>query len=111
MTFTLALTPGEPAGIGPDLCIQIAQQADQLPPACNGANLVVIADPALLLERARQLQQPLQIELWTPGTPAGRLPAGHLRVLPVDLATAVQAGQPDPANAHYVLETLRLATQ
>ena len=111
MTFTLALTPGEPAGIGPDLCIQIAQQNDRLPPACKGANLVVIADPALLLERARQLQLPLQVEQWTPGQPAEVLPPGHLRVLPVDLATAVQAGQPDPANANYVLETLRRAAQ
>jgi len=37
----LALTPGEPAGIGPDLCVQLAQQP--LP-----AEVVAIADPALL---------------------------------------------------------------
>lgn len=111
MTLTLALTPGEPAGIGPDLCIQIAQQTNLLPPVCQGANLVVIADPTLLMDRARQLQLPLQIEQWTPGQRADALPVGHLRVLPVDLATAVQPGHPDPANANYVLETLRLAAQ
>lgn len=114
MTFTLALTPGEPAGIGPDLCIQVAQHADQLTAARTGANvanLVVIADPALLLDRARQLQLPLQVEIWTPGQRIEPLPAGHLNVLPVDLTTAVKVGQPDPANANYVLQTLRLAAQ
>jgi 4-hydroxythreonine-4-phosphate dehydrogenase len=44
----IALTPGEPAGIGPDLCIQLAQQDL----ACQ---LVVIADPKLLEQRAKQL--------------------------------------------------------
>ncbi|MDQ3186669.1 MAG: 4-hydroxythreonine-4-phosphate dehydrogenase, partial [Pseudomonadota bacterium] len=47
-TPTLALTAGEPAGIGPDLCVQIAQQ--DLP-----CNLIVIADRELLQERARLL--------------------------------------------------------
>ena len=48
----LALTAGEPAGIGPDLCVQIAQM--DLP-----YNLVVVADRELLRERARLLQLPL----------------------------------------------------
>lgn len=48
----LALTPGEPAGIGPDLMVQLAQEA--LP-----AELVVISDPGLLEARARQLGLPL----------------------------------------------------
>ena len=50
----LALTPGEPAGIGPDLCIALAQ-------AGLAANIVVIADPELLRQRALLLQLPL---LW-----------------------------------------------
>ena len=49
----LALTPGEPAGIGPDLCIALAQ-------AGLAANIVVIADPELLRQRALLLQLPLR---------------------------------------------------
>ncbi|MGD8577042.1 MAG: hypothetical protein PVG13_08120, partial [Thiohalophilus sp.] len=45
---TLALTPGEPAGIGPDLVIQLAQQTRPVP-------LVAIADPELLEQRAQKL--------------------------------------------------------
>ncbi|UJP01096.1 MAG: 4-hydroxythreonine-4-phosphate dehydrogenase, partial [Nitrosomonas sp.] len=51
---SLALTPGEPAGIGPDLCVQIAQQ----PLSCR---LVVIADGELLMARAQQLRLPLKL--------------------------------------------------
>ena len=51
---TLALTAGEPAGIGPDLCVQMAQQS--LP-----CKLVVIADRELLLARAQQLKLPLKL--------------------------------------------------
>lgn len=49
----IVITAGEPAGIGPDLCIQLAQQAD------TTLERVVIADPQLLQERARLLDLPL----------------------------------------------------
>lgn len=111
MTFTLAITPGEPAGIGPDLCIQIAQQPDWLPAELRQAQLVAVADPALLQQRARQLQLPLETRLWTPGQATTPLPAGHLAVLPTELATPAQAARLDTANAPYVLETLRIAAQ
>jgi len=99
----LALTPGEPAGIGPDLCVQIAQE-------WSGAELVVIADPGLLRERAAQLGLPLQLEPFAPERirPCGR---SRLSVLPVPLPERVRCGQPNPANAAYVLETLRQAVQ
>lgn len=96
----LALTPGEPAGIGPDLCIALAQTA--LP-----ANVVVIADPALLLQRAAQLQLPLSIRTYQRNEPGdGMLPPATLRVLAVPLRTSVSAGKLDTANAHYVMQTL-----
>lgn len=55
----IALTPGEPAGIGPDLCIALAQQG-------HSDQLVVIADPELLAQRARALNLPLTLIPWTP---------------------------------------------
>jgi 4-hydroxythreonine-4-phosphate dehydrogenase len=100
-----ALTPGEPAGIGPDLCLLLAREAQ--PQA-----LVAVASRQLLAERAAQLG--LRIELcdvgpgrW-PQTPA---PAGSLYVWDTPLAAPVVAGQLDRRNADYVLQTLTRAGQ
>ncbi|WP_271273110.1 4-hydroxythreonine-4-phosphate dehydrogenase PdxA [Aliamphritea hakodatensis] len=101
--FKLALTPGEPSGIGPDLCIQIAQQGHQ-------QQLIAIADPHMLAERAAQLQLPLEIRQYDASEPAQSTPAGCLWVDPVPCKTAVTAGQLDTANAQYVLDTLTRAT-
>lgn len=100
----LLITPGEPAGIGPDLVIELAQSA-QL------AELVAVCDPGLLCERARLLKRPLQIETINLESRPRRHKAGTLRILPVPLAAPAHAGQLNPRNAGYVLHTLRLATR
>ena len=100
----LALTPGEPAGIGPDLTVQLAQQAQPWP-------LVAFCDPALLQQRARQLRLSLDI-ITLAGTPPSKpASAGQLYVHPVSLCSPAHAGRLDPTNSPYVLETLRQATQ
>ena len=103
MTMRFAVTAGEPAGIGPDLCLLLAKQAQPHP-------VIVIASLDLLAERAAQLD--LQVELievnplaW-PSQPA---PANSLYVWHTPLAAPVIAGQIDPENAQYVLETLNRA--
>ncbi|GAB4507358.1 MAG: 4-hydroxythreonine-4-phosphate dehydrogenase PdxA [Sulfuricaulis sp.] len=94
----IALTPGEPAGVGPDLAIRLAQQR----PACA---LVLIADPALLAERAKLLHLPFNTHEWK-----GRASAAQdVYVLPVKTARPVTAGKLDTANAGYVIETLKSA--
>ncbi len=98
----LAITPGEPAGIGPDLVAQIAQRTWDRP-------LVAIADPALLEERAERLGLPLTLLPFEDGAPPA--PPGAIHVLPVALRRAAQPGRLDPANATYVLETLESATR
>lgn len=98
----IALTAGEPAGIGPDLCVQLAQQQQ----TCE---LVVIADPQLLQQRAQQLGLPIKLELTDLAKPA-QLPAkGTLRYLPIELAEQVTAGVLNSHNSAYVLNTLQLA--
>ncbi|NVK39866.1 MAG: 4-hydroxythreonine-4-phosphate dehydrogenase PdxA [Oceanospirillaceae bacterium] len=99
----LALTPGEPAGIGPDLCVQIAQQTQQ-------HELVAICDPDLLRRRAEQLHLPLSIELFDPDEAPCPSPTRTLKVLPVELAATCIPGQLDPRNARYVLRTLEIAS-
>lgn len=97
----IALTAGEPAGIGPDLCIQLAQQTCPF-------ELTVIADPTLLQQRAAQLGLPLNIEIATAKNSGISATAAKsmLRVLPVNTASDVHAGKLDAHNAAYVLETL-----
>lgn len=98
----IALTTGEPAGIGPDLCVQLAQYQQD-------CELVVIAAPQLLQQRAAQLGLPLKLELADLSKPA-QIPAkGTLHYLPVELAQPVNAGVLNPLNSPYVLNTLQLA--
>lgn len=78
----IVITPGEPAGVGPDLVVAMAQQDWPV-------ELVVCADPALLLARASQLNLPLQLREYQPGKPALAQLAGTLTILPVKTATAV----------------------
>ena len=96
----IALTLGEPAGIGPDLAVQLSRQAQ----ACR---LVVIGDPDMMHERAAQLGISLVIDAWQGQSHE----AGHLAVLPVPLARPAVAGQLDAANSPSVVETIRTAAQ
>lgn len=100
----IALTPGEPAGIGPDLCIQLAQQS--LP-----CEIVAIASPQLLQQRAEQLGMPIEIKNFDSNLPASPQTSGTLTVLPIELAEAVIAGQLNTANSRYVLKTLTKAVK
>lgn len=98
----VVLTPGEPAGIGPDICVQIAQRHPD-------TELVVIADPNLLTERAARLGLPLKLIPFDPGAPRPHTD-GRLCILEIPLNVPCRPGHLDPANAPYVLETLRRAT-
>ena len=94
----LVLTTGEPAGIGPELTVQLLQQP--LP-----APLVIAGDPDLLLERAALLNLPLALKddiLVAPG--------GEAELLPVALGASSVPGSLDTANAPYVIEMLTAAT-
>lgn len=107
MALQLAVTPGEPAGIGPDLLVQLVQDISRLPADCE---LVAVADPALLAQRALALGLPLVTSIWQPG-PAATANNSHLHVLPVTLTSPCIAGQLDTANSAYVLQALRCAAQ
>jgi len=99
----LVLTPGEPAGIGPDLCVQLAAAPPDIP-------LVVIADKYLLQQRAAQLYIPLQVRDY-PGSREQVIQPNTLMVIHVPLVAACHAGVLNAANSTYVLETLRRAAQ
>jgi 4-hydroxythreonine-4-phosphate dehydrogenase len=91
------VTAGEPAGIGPDLCVGLARR--RLP-----ARIVVIADRELLEQRAHRLRVPLKVVDFPSAARAGALLVRH-----VPLAQPAVAGRLDPANSRYVLRTLEIA--
>lgn len=95
----LVLTPGEPGGIGPDLAVRIAQRAH----ACE---LVVIADPDMLADRARQLGLPLRLEPVDYAVPPRPQARARLRIEPITCVEHATPGVLNPANARYVLQTL-----
>ncbi len=98
----LALTPGEPAGIGPDLTVLLAERE-------RDYELVAVGDANVLEARARRLGLALDTFAFDPARPAECAPH-RLSVLHVPAARAPQPGRLDAANAPYVLETLRQAT-
>ena len=99
----IAVTAGEPAGIGPDLCVMLARR--RLP-----ARIVVVADRGLLEARARQLGlAPRMGDFSVQEKPLRQ--AGGLLVRHVPLSAPAAAGRLDPANSEYVMRTLELAAQ
>jgi 4-hydroxythreonine-4-phosphate dehydrogenase len=96
----IALTPGEPAGIGPDLAVMLAQRE-------QAGVLVALGAPDVLAGRARQLGLPLTLTPWAGQPHASR--AGELYVLPVPVAVPVSAGRLDVCNAAHVLAMLERA--
>ncbi|GAB3477336.1 4-hydroxythreonine-4-phosphate dehydrogenase PdxA [Marinomonas epiphytica] len=101
----IAITSGEPAGIGPDIILSAL--AEQSFPA----RLVVLADPDLLTQRAQLLGLAVTIQVAESATDVLLHERGMVWVLPIHLPAPVVAGQLDVRNSPYVLETLRYAGQ
>jgi len=96
----IVVTSGEPAGIGPDLCVELASH--EFP-----AELTVLGDPEVLRRRAAALGRPLEIVDVTRQDATGSRSGGpSLRVLAHSVAAPVIPGRLDPANAKYVLQML-----
>ncbi|PID42924.1 MAG: 4-hydroxythreonine-4-phosphate dehydrogenase PdxA [Proteobacteria bacterium] len=98
----IAITPGEPAGIGPDLCVRLAQEK-------AGEDVLLICDPQLLESRAKTLGLSIDIELYENETSLVRFGEGRVTVAPVPMPSPVSPGEAVTGNARYVLDTLRRA--
>ncbi|MBU2873323.1 4-hydroxythreonine-4-phosphate dehydrogenase PdxA [Marinobacter salexigens] len=101
--IVLALTAGEPAGIGPELCLELAA-------AQRDVGVVVIASQPMLAARAGLLGLDVKLHSWRPGS-APRKGVGELSVLHVEGCISHQAGELDTANSRYVLDTLTVAAK
>ena len=91
----LALVPGEPAGVGPELCVRAVQQDWD-------ADLVAFADRDTLLAAAGALDLPLHL---VPAD-AADAPPGSLRLHDCPNAASTVFGTPDPRNAAPVIDAL-----
>jgi len=104
----IAFTPGEPAGIGPDLAVMLAQEE-------RNYDVVAFCDQTLLLERAETLDLPLSLSTLPPVEFRGEFPcsraAGTLTIHPVAVESPVVAGELNSDNANYVLNCISLATE
>ena len=98
-TPRIVITSGEPAGIGPDACVALAQSAWD-------ADIVVAADAGLLAATAEALSLPLAIERYDSRQASAPHRAGTLKVLHIPTARAVIAGRLDAGNAAYVIDML-----
>lgn len=95
----IVITSGEPAGVGPDACVALAQRDWE-------ADVVVAADADMLAAAASALQLPLTLERYDPRRPARAHRGGTLQVMHIPTASPVSPGQLDARNAAYVVEML-----
>jgi len=95
----LAITPGEPAGIGPEILLRFCREHPEF-------RVLAVADPDLLRQAAAERGAGPPIRAWHPGM---AVTPGELACSPVKLRAPVTPGLLDPANAAYVLETLTRA--
>lgn len=93
----LAITAGEPAGIGPELMLSLLQLGD------GGTRRVILGDMGLLQQRARQLGLAVSCVPYQAGQ---QIPIGSLEVLHLPLLAPSQPGKLNPANAAHVLALL-----
>jgi 4-hydroxythreonine-4-phosphate dehydrogenase len=98
----IVITAGEPAGIGPDVVVQLAQQDWPV-------ELVIATDPQLLLARAAQLDLPLTLLEYDPQSAPTPQRAGTLQVLPLPFPASVTPGELNPANSLAVLQSIARA--
>lgn len=104
MQAVIAITPGEPAGIGPDLAIMTAQQS-------FNCNRIYFADPEMLSQRAQALGININIEVIQSAAHVPECQGNTMYVVPVKLASPVTPGELNANNASYVLESIRLAVK
>ena len=95
----IVITSGEPAGIGPDTCVMIAQ-------ADWDADLIFAADPELIEAAARALGLPVAVTAYDPAAAARPSRAGRMKILASRCARTPVPGTLDGANARYVLDLL-----
>ena len=103
-TIRIAITPGEPAGIGPELTLKLAQHS-------LGYEIVAIANQKMLLHQAKHLGLKVELEAFNKNDNDNIHHPGKLKIIDVDMPQSVEFGKLNAANSSYVLETLHTAIE
>ena len=102
----IAVTSGEPSGVGPELCLRLAERPSETNCLWDGFRLVILADRDLMAERATRLGFRGELRDWAP---KARPKAGTLDILHVPMAIRSEPGKLNCSNSRYVLRLLDLA--
>lgn len=106
----IVITSGEPAGIGPDICLSLAELDEQA--LFAHAELYIIADPELMTARATQLHKTIELVIHRDlDDLSGHHKTGKLNIIPLKLCVETQAGMLNRDNSAYVLHMLDLACE
>lgn len=99
----IVITSGEPAGIGPDICLAL--------PGIENTELYVIADPALISERSNKLSKDVQLTIHHDlNKLSENFQKDRLNIIPLELNSSSEPGILNKKNSHYVLQMLDLAS-
>jgi 4-hydroxythreonine-4-phosphate dehydrogenase len=93
---------GEPAGIGPDLCVMLAEKH-------LTRNTVVIADPCLIVNSSKILKKKIKLNILDDIDSKTLAGSSTINVLPINLRVKNMPGKLNPKNAGYVIETIKKA--
>ena len=99
----IAITPGEPAGIGPDICLDLMNRDWT-------HNVVILSDPKILRQRAKKLGRDINIIEWSPDfTESKKIQNNTLLVWPHLFSSSVSCGELNPKNSPLIIEALNNA--
>jgi 4-hydroxythreonine-4-phosphate dehydrogenase len=98
------ITLGEPAGIGPDLCVLLSEKH-------LTKNLIVVADPELIKNSAKTLKKNIQLNILENINSKTISGSYAINILPVKLESKNKPGKLDPKNANYVIKTIKMAAE
>ncbi len=99
----IAVTAGDPAGVGPDICLELSNHA-------LSNKIVVLSDPSVLKERAKNLKKNIKITEWDPKKiDNGKLSENSLFVWPHYFRSDVLCGHPNSENSETVLSSMNSA--
>ena len=104
MSRRIAITLGDPGGIGPDICVMMAKSNIT-------RNHIFITDPKLLLDSSKKLKIKIQINLLKTATSKTVSGLGMINVYPLKLRSKNKPGYMDPRNASFVIDTIQTAAE
>ena len=104
MSRRIAITLGDPGGIGPDICVMMAKSNIT-------RNHIFITDPKLLLDSSKKLKIKIQINLLKKTTSKTVSGLGMINVYPLKLRSKNKPGYMDPRNASFVIDTIQTAAE